>query len=203
MTTPTPFPVPLPVSFGPHEADWWMVWVTGAGVVVTLFVAISAVFTARSAKNMAKDTEDARQTAEMHRAQREYAFRLDDALAALLTEIAAYFAPLRDWLDEEDEASLHNRVDQFGELVVSAVPQLDAVDARAQIVRMVAVKGDAEVAREIAHTIAAIRNLPPGRRTAPLQGLVHVIREWRAGERPPQNAIDWLRQFQANNDPRR
>ncbi|WP_136032501.1 hypothetical protein [Microbacterium sp. PF5] len=41
MPTPPPtFPVPLPVSFGPHEADWWMVWLTMAGIIATLIIAL-------------------------------------------------------------------------------------------------------------------------------------------------------------------
>jgi len=30
---------PIPVVFGPHDADWWMVWLTSAGIVVTAAIA--------------------------------------------------------------------------------------------------------------------------------------------------------------------
>lgn len=204
MPTPAaaPFlPVPLPVSFGPHEADWWMVWVTAAGVIVSLVVAISAVIAARSARDIALRSENARVSSEANRISREYQTRLDDALAALLTSIADHFGPLRDWQSEVDDAEMHNRSDRMGDLLVSTPPALDAVDTRAQIVRMVAIDGDAEVAREISHMIAAVNAQPPYRRDRPLQGLVHTIREWRAGERPAPETINWLRQYQRNNNP--
>lgn len=193
-------PTPLPVTFGPHDADWWLVWITAAGVVASLVVAISAVLAASSANDIATKSEKARLKSEDDRVDREYHVRLDDALASLLTAIADYFAPLRDWQSEVDDAEMHNRLDPNGDLVVSQPPALDTVDARAQIVRMVAIDSDAEVAREMAHMIAAVNNQPPYRRDTPLRGLVHTIREWRAGERSALNTTEWLQQYQRNND---
>lgn len=48
----------IPVEFGPHEADWWMVWVTAASAFTSLLVAGVAVWSAIQARKAAKDATD-------------------------------------------------------------------------------------------------------------------------------------------------
>lgn len=43
----------IQVEFGPHEADWWMVGVTAASVLVSLAVAIVAIWNGRTASRIA------------------------------------------------------------------------------------------------------------------------------------------------------
>ncbi len=40
---------PLPVSFGPHEADWWMVGLTALGILATLAIALLTLRANRTA----------------------------------------------------------------------------------------------------------------------------------------------------------
>lgn len=53
--TPTPFPVPLPVEFGPHEADWWMVCLTAVGIIATLVIAFFTLRANIAAGEASKD----------------------------------------------------------------------------------------------------------------------------------------------------
>lgn len=70
---------PIPVSFGPHDADWWMVWLTGASVLTSGVLALLAYLNGRKALRIAAESaHQAAAAAEIadDAAQREEAYRL-------------------------------------------------------------------------------------------------------------------------------
>lgn len=194
-------PNPLPVTFGPHEADWWMVAVTALAMAASVVVAVSAINAARQARTIAERSETARLQLESDRASREYDDRLDGTLARLLTAVAQQFDPIREWLSAADHVETHNITDNFGDLAYPERPTMDTIDVEVQLVRMAARDDDAVVARELAHALALVGNQPVYEQRVLLKAIVRVVREWRSGEKAPEIAIAWFSEFQAEKDP--
>jgi hypothetical protein len=188
---PTTF-LTIPVSFGPHEADWWMVAVTMFGALTSLAVAISAFISARRARLIADRSEARRNEIEGNRTAQAYAERLDTALARLVSAISDQFAPIRDWLSTAEEVDDFNVTDRFGDPAYPDRPSFDAIDAASQLVRMIARGDDVPVAREIAFSLEQIETMPVRTQQNRLKSLVRAIRAWRAEELPAAAVITSL-----------
>lgn len=80
----------LPVTFGPHEADWWMVVVTSLGMVGTIVTAIFAIVSARQAREIARGSEAARVATEARLAREQYELALRSATVELLRALGEY-----------------------------------------------------------------------------------------------------------------
>lgn len=196
------FPVPLPVEFGPHEADWWMVWVTGASAFISLAIAIVAITGARQARGIAKQSEAERLETENRRERFAYESRLDDALANLFQAIAEHFGPLKQWMDRAELVEERGYTDNFGDLDYPPNPDMDHVEAQAEVVRMIARGEDADVARELAFGITLTSNASGRRRWLQLKGLMQAIREWRSGAANTLDTLAYLKRFQDENAPK-
>lgn len=85
----------LPVEFGPHEADWWMVGVTIVSVLVSAVVAIVAIWNGRLASMIANDAADRdEENREAERQRRASAER-----AAVAMQLVEVLESLVVWAD--------------------------------------------------------------------------------------------------------
>lgn len=168
---PSPVPLPLPVSFGPHEADWWAVAVTALGAIASLIVAIAALLSAREAKRVAHASEGDR----MRQLQREYELRMEDAVASFLVGTTEFMKNVRT-------VKTHAKP-----------PMMDPVVSAIQVPRLRARGDDARVFAAIADDlsrlskVAVALDLYNG-----LASLVIKVREWRSGEHSASEMLAWL-----------
>lgn len=87
----------LPVTFGPHEADWWMVGASAAAAIGTTAAAFAAFRGASKAQEIADTNAKARIDDNDARVKERYDDLRRDATVTLLTALAMY-------IREADEA---------------------------------------------------------------------------------------------------
>lgn len=197
-----PLPNPLPVSFGPHEADWWMVVVSAVAALASIAVAIVAVRTASEARRISAQTEKERMVADKRREELAYAQRLDDSIVRLFQAIGDHFGPLRKWMDDADDVEIHNRTDERGDLLYPQHPEMDSIDSNTEAVRVIARGADGDVAKQLAYSIALVHNASGRQRWIHLKAIMQVVRQWRSGEIPGASALAFFKEFQTVNDPK-
>ena len=114
----------IPVTFGPHQADWWMVGVTAASVAVSVWLAFLALGNARTAKEIANESaarEQLLRTAELK--ERGDAHRARVALAMHRTFTA--FEQQREALKGETVLTTAPAKLRLIELEAEALAQID------------------------------------------------------------------------------
>ncbi|MGO2141644.1 MAG: hypothetical protein ACTH30_14670 [Leucobacter sp.] len=110
----------VPVTFGPHWADEWQVWLTGGSIIASSILGLLAYANGKKATEIAKGAEAARakdlenartERAEAAAAQRsfEQQLRFDDALSALFLAVNEYVYALEKWIEDRPESVLLER----------------------------------------------------------------------------------------------
>jgi hypothetical protein len=169
--SPTPIST-IPVTFGPHEADWWMVVVTCLGAVASLAVAIVALQSARQAKRVADASKEQRDEERSH----AYDLRMEEAIAGLLVGLSAAMKEIK-----------------HAASVGAKMPGVEAVLPAMQLVRLRANEEDSLVIQAIATDLSRLDAL---KAAAPLYDqtadLMIKIREWHNGECTSSGFIGWV-----------
>ncbi|GGM64776.1 hypothetical protein [Microbacterium saperdae] len=154
----------LPVTFGPHEADWWMVVVTSIGVVGTIVTAIFAIVSARQARAIAEASEKARVEAERRRIWEEYELALRAATVDLLRSLGEYNVE-------------HDRASKAGE----AKPALFSVMSSLQAFGLIVNENDLPAFRLFWRWMNVAQKNVAERRVL-IRRLMNCIRKWKRGE---------------------
>lgn len=190
----------VPVEFGPHEADWWMVGVSALAAVASLVLALFAWLTSREAKGQAKASERARREEQIQAQTRrdfeledkrrfEYELRLDDAVADMFQSIAAYLDLVPEYLERCEEVEIRGRTDHEGNLLYPPKPSTRSVRTSFEIVRLRA-KDDADTFQSLARYLELILGRHPFQHANMLGDLVEYLREYRSGITRDQDLLD-------------
>lgn len=177
----TPIPVPLPVAFGPHEADWWMVAITLVAAIASVAVAISAFVTSSRAQRTANDSEAARVQAEIDREAWEYRLRYEDALISFMSDVGAYLDRLAD-----------------ARSVGGGKPSLDPLVASLEIVRLRARGTDRETMDGVRRIFSvAFKMRGTGRVRLLISKLLKKVREVTDGSIGQDEFEQWVQEVEA------
>lgn len=171
----------IPVTFGPHKADWWMVGVTFASAAASAAVAFFAWRTSRDAKNLAEESDKTQRELHTKSLADEYSTRFNAAIAAFLRQVAAFREPIMSYLDECERVEISNRLDPAtGELLYPPAPPLEAISIELEVMYLIADSTDYPVIEAIDSTLDSIANAQPYRQWPLLVQLLTTIRRWRS-----------------------
>jgi len=124
----------FPVEFGPHEADWWMVGVTIASVLVSAGVAIVAIWNGRLASKIANDAakrdEENRETERQRRAAAERA-----AVAMQLVEVVESLVVWSDTAPGTGNSGTALAIAEFRKLRSNAYSALEIYSGNTETLR--------------------------------------------------------------------